>query len=242
MRAAGRSDIPPAGNFMKPDYRAETRRTLITGPSGSGKTSAALCLITSWKKKNPAGQLFVFDHKGEFSLRLPARQLSRPGQMQAAFERGATVVFNPHVCFTGSLDVAFQFFTDWTFLACSQGPAREKLVVIDELQNFVGAARSDIPRGLSCLAETGRCYRTSLLCIAQASNFVNNRLRSQFNQVLAFRQNETRALDFLETCGLEKGEVASLPEKTCLLRQTERLQTERYRLRFVRNRPRLERI
>lgn len=211
---------------MSPDYANEGRRVLVTGPSGSGKTSWVLNHVAAFK-----GRILAFDHKGEFASRLGWRAVGTGPEIGQELAAGRPVAFNPHARFPGRLDDAFGLFCGLAF-AVGLEYRGEKLVIIDELQNWLGTARGQLPEGLARILETGRCYHLDSVCIAQAGNLVNCRLRGQFTEAVAFQTTERNALDVLSTFGLDPEAVSGLGRLEYLKRRLREGRTFRGRLSF----------
>lgn len=189
--------------MIAPDWTAKTRRVLVVGPSSSGKSSWAEVFLRGWR-----GMAWAFDHKTEFAKRCKLRQVSHLSELETALP-GGRIAFNPHVDFEGRTADAFNLFA----AVCSSAAKRlegEKLFVVDELQDWIGAGRYELPASVARILESGRGYHLSTLALSQAGNLVNARLRQQFSEVVAFGQRDTRAFMFLADCGFNVEAVKSL--------------------------------
>jgi chromosomal replication initiation ATPase DnaA len=70
---------------------------------------------------------------------------------------------------------------------------------VDEIQLFVDANRW--PPELAKVIQTGRRYELDLLLCSQQVNELHNRLRQQLTEVVTFRQQDPRALEWLQQAG-----------------------------------------
>lgn len=200
---------------MKPDWSFANERLLICGPSGCGKTTLALSFLATHLARRC--QLFAFDQKGELATRLgvPACHTQQAVAMSSC--TGQPVVFNPHSVFAGNTAAGFHFLAGAAWNVARVSPS-EVVLLVDELQDFTGPNRGDIPPPLASCVESGRGWKIHTLAIAQSANLVNARLRQQFNRVAVFRQSETTAVDPLRSWGFDPEAVAALAPGAFILR------------------------
>lgn len=161
----------------------------IFGLSGHGKSVYQIRAAIG----SPARFKFVFDHKGEFKVRAGALQCSTPDEIEAALPSG-WIVFNPHVMFPGKMIDAFTFWCDFTW-RLSFDLGFNKLFVADELSLLTD---SQAPDELCRIMEDGRSVSLDVLITSHGANTLHNRIRSQFTEIVTFRQRSQPALDVME--------------------------------------------
>lgn len=168
-------------------------KVLVTGASGSGKSTFATKYLVNTKAKLK----LIFDHELEFALRskLPVAQTERDLADQV---KTGIVIFDPAKMFPGKADDALAFFMEWS-LDLSDKVIGRKVLFVDEIQLFVDANRW--PPELAKVIQTGRRYELDLLICSQQVNELHNRLRQQLTEVITFRQQDPRALEWLEQAG-----------------------------------------
>jgi DNA polymerase III delta prime subunit len=210
----------------KPDWGFRNERWLICGPSGCGKTTLAIFLANGLIGRR-ALRPFCFDQKAELHARLGRHKLCQTGaDVAAEASSGRPCCFHPGTMFPGATEKGFVWFTEFVWRYCRSEPD-EFLFVLDEVQDFVGPNRTDVPKALGCLIESGRGYKVHSVCIAQSANLVNARLRQQFNAVAVFRQTDSTATAPLRAWGFDAEEVAALPQWTALVLHRDSGQRER---------------
>lgn len=219
---------------MKPDWAFANERLLIVGPSGCGKTTLALSFLAGHLARRC--QLFAFDQKGELGprLNLPAHHSLEAVAVAAAC--GKPVVFNPHSVYPGNTAAGFHFLaaSAWRVAQVSEP---EIVLLVDELQDFTGPNRGDIPPPLASCVESGRGWKVHTVAIAQSANLVNARLRQQFNRVAVFRQSETTATDPLRAWGFDPEAVATLAPGAFIIRNRDTGETRPGDITWRANRP-----
>ncbi|MCU0770854.1 MAG: hypothetical protein MUE94_03660 [Verrucomicrobia bacterium] len=185
-------------------------KLLITGCSGSGKTTFAMRYLLG----KVAGPKFIFDHEGEFALRLKTPSCRSPQEMFDALPSG-WVLFDPCRMFPGDLEAGFRFFLEWAFNVSTK-LGGNKLFACDELQKLVGTAKC--PWELALVLETGRRHGLDTLMITQQPNLIHNRVRNQTTEVVTFRQVDKAAVGYLEDLGFDAERIRKLCPGSYLLR------------------------
>lgn len=199
----------------KPDWTFSNERTLVVGPSGCGKTTLALSLLAEHLARR--ARVFAFDQKGELSKRIGVPSAPYGVGIRHRFKCGDAVIYNPHNDYPGAVAAAFLFFAAVAWNVAHAIPD-EVVFVVDEVQDFTGPSRSEIPAPLASIVESGRGWKLHTIAIAQGANLVNARLRQQFNRVAAFRQSESTAVGPLTAWGFDPDAVAALPPGRFILR------------------------
>lgn len=202
----------------KPDWAFQNERTLAVGPSGCGKTTLALSLLAEFMARRC--HVFAFDQKGELCQRLGVPAAHSGADIRERFKAGVPVVYNPHREFPGDTAAGFLFFSGVAWHVARVIPG-EVVFVVDEVQDFTGPSRSEIPRPLASIVESGRGWKLHTIAIAQGANLVNARLRQQFKRVAAFCQSESTAVGPLAAWGFDPDAVAALPPGRFILRNRE---------------------
>jgi hypothetical protein len=187
------------------DYLHKPRRLLITGKSGTGKSEYFIRYIESVASQYST--VFIFDHEGEFA----ARTGWPSARSQEDLEQDRHIqVFDPIDLYPGDKETAFEFYCDYVFAYAQsqEDQGKQFLFACDELQKIGGT--DVLPQDLSCLVETGRRYCIDTVFIAQQPNLVHNRLRNQVTEVVTFRHNENRAIDWLVQYGFDEDRIREL--------------------------------
>ena len=199
----------------------------MSGPSGCGKTTLALSLCEGLRQRTGA-LVMAFDQKGELAKRLGIKAAHTGKDLVERVSAGSDVAFNPHAKFPGNVAAGFCFFSAFAWHVSTIWK-EETIFLVDEVQDFVGATRTEVPRPLASIVESGRGYKVHSIAIAQAANLVNSRLRQQFNRVAVFRQTDGTATAPLIAWGFDPGRVASLPRLSALVlnRENGEVQTAR---------------
>lgn len=216
--------------MKQPDWTRRTRRIFVCGPSGSGKSSWLQIFLAGWPHR-----VLAFDHKGEFAQRYRFPRCDRAAALPTAFARGR-VAYNPHVEFEGRNADGFALAAGVAYHTARRVPG-DSLFACDELQDWLGTGRGELPPALGKVLESGRGWGLHSVCLAQASNLVNCRLRQQFNELVIFQQREKRALDFLEGAGVDIETVRSLDRLCFVHANLESGQSRRGRIAFSAGKP-----
>lgn len=188
------------------DLTHKPTKILITGKSGCGKST----YFNRYLLNSDYQYKFIFDHELEFCFRNRVKPIQSAQDLDIAFKNRQRVqVFDPSLLFPGELDNAFNFWCDYVF-SFSKANKGKKLFACDELQKIVGV--SFISHELTTLIETGRRYGIDYVAIAQQCNLLHNRMRNQLTEIVTFRHQEKRALQFLEEQGFDPEKVMQLPD------------------------------
>ena len=168
-------------------------KVLVTGCSGSGKSTFA----TKYLANTKATLKLVFDHELEFAYRSKLPVASSEKELADQVKTGI-VIFDPAKMFPGKAEEALAFFLDFSLEISDKVPGR-KVLFVDEIQLFVDVNRW--PPELARVIQTGRRYELDLLLCSQQANELHNRLRQQLTEVVTFRQQDPRAIDWLVKVG-----------------------------------------
>lgn len=177
----------------------------MTGSSGTGKSTLLIKLI----KKEKARFRFVYDHQGEWSQKLKIPCVYDIERLAERTAMGGYVIYDPVKMFSGRPSEGLAFFCDYVFAICGEMRGR-KLLIVDELQKLTDNKKE--PAELLNILDSGRRIELDFYCISQAPNRLHNAVRNQITQVYTFRQNEARALEYLEDNGFPPEMVRSLGE------------------------------
>lgn len=198
------------------DYLHKPNRLLITGRSGTGKTEYFIRYVRAvspWYKR-----VCVFDHEVEFCARTgvePCRTADDLGKNLSV------ECFDYATLYPGDKETALEFHADWVFSrnASSGDDPPQTLWCCDEMQKILGTDL--IPPDVACVIETGRRYRIDTVLITQQPNLLHNRFRNQATEVVTFRQNDQRAIQWLEDWGFQGEQIRGLMagEYLCLTDQ-----------------------
>lgn len=197
------------------NYDHKASHTIFTGQSGTGKTTLFFEEIKSAK----ARWKFVFDAKGgEIGKRFNLPSCYTIDDLVAATEKGGWVVFNPSKEFLGRRKEAFAFFCDfvWNISTVLKG---KKILCGDELQSVTDKRKPT--HELQVILDEGRSYQLDTFFISSAPNRIFCDHRSQFNRVIAFRQIDGNATEFLQEAGIDEEAVRNLKNGEYLWRHTD---------------------
>lgn len=181
----------------------ESWKVGITGSSGCGKSTFGLRLLSGAKARCK----FIFDHKGEFSLRLGIPPVTSVAGLAAA-AASPWCLFQPHAMFKGRLPDAFLFFCDFAYEVAGDLPGR-KLFVVDELQLFTST--NHLAPEVAAIWEDGRIRGLDAVWHSSQVNIVHNRIRNQTTEVVTFNQADGTALAWLQEFGFDPAAVRGLP-------------------------------
>lgn len=79
---------------------------------------------------------------------------------------------------------------------------------VDEMQKLTDT--DAVSHELSCVIETGRRWQIDTTFVTQQINLIHNRVRNQQTEVVTFRQNDPRAIDWLVNFGFNEDQIRSL--------------------------------
>jgi DNA helicase HerA-like ATPase len=184
---------------------ADLHLTLAAGVSGSGKTTFAFRYLVADRKLTAR---FVFDYRGEASLRLGIPSAENPEEMEFATEDGFCL-FYPGTLFPGRLPEAMNFFVKWVFEKCARLPGR-KLLVIDEVWKFCSPNKIS-PELSECIQE-GRKFGLEMMFLTQRPNRLNEAILNEVTELVCFKLRGNNALESLEEMGIDRDEIINLPK------------------------------
>ena len=144
---------------------------------------------------------------GEFAFRLglpPARDLF---ELSVATCQG-WVCYDPHTHYAGRLEEAFTMFCRWAYEKSLSIPGK-KILMVDEIWRYVSPQA--IPQELSEIVQSGRKRGLYLMANIQEPNKLNGAIANGASEVVCFKLQGLRSLEFVEkTYGFDPEEVSSL--------------------------------
>lgn len=160
----------------------------------------------------------VFDHEVEFSSRTGVVPCRSADDLRKNLP---VECFDYAELYPGDKESALEFHADWVF-SRNQAAADNPPVTLwccDEMQKILGTDL--IPPDVACVIETGRRYRIDTVLVTQQPNLLHNRFRNQATEVVTFRQNDQRAIQWLEDWGFSEEQIRGLGpgEYLCLTDQ-----------------------
>lgn len=187
------------------DIAAQKHCTLCTGGSGTGKTTFALRYLVADKKLNWRA---IFDPEGEYQqrLKLPAVDSKDSADWQASAESGF-IIFDPHACFPGQMEAAFDWFCEAVFYLATNSPGR-KLMLTDEAWKYQTANKVSQP--LRNCIQTGRRRGLEMFFASQQPNRLNEVITNETTELVCFRLQGINALQRVESLGANPSEVSNL--------------------------------
>jgi hypothetical protein len=203
----------------------KARHILVCGCSGNGKTSYAERYIAA----SHHGRVFIYDWQDEFFRRLNVPRFGlglydyRDGNMPRI------VCIDPYETHASDLGGGFQEFCNLCFYEAGKSDL-DSLLVVDELQRLIPIA--DPPDELRNCYQTGRRQGLDTLVMSQQPNRLHNEIREQFTEIVFFRLNDRRSLDFVEERGADPALVSSLPPLHYLWLDTGTGETRQGNIRF----------
>jgi hypothetical protein len=191
-----------------------TRRavTVVAGLSGYGKNTFVLRYLVNAQ----LSARFLFDpdpgefnpHVGEFADRLQFEPTCDPYQLSLHLTRpGGWLAFDPHYLFEGNPAAGLDFWCEWCFEKSLAIPG-EKAIVVDELWQYVSPQR--MPMGIRKAALSGRKAGLKLFVITQEPARMNETLKGACSELVCFRLQSPKQLEFVASLGFDADEVASL--------------------------------
>lgn len=109
--------------------------------------------------------------------------------------------------FPGDMQTGLEFYADYVFQR-SQHSRGKSLFCVDEMQKLLST--DTLSPELATIIETGRRYRIDTCFITQQINLLHNRVRNQVTEVVTFRQNDSRALEWLQSFGFDPDAIRNL--------------------------------
>lgn len=182
----------------------------VAGKSGKGKTTfAERYLIGSHHDR-----VFIFDHQGEFSLRLKCPTVRSFGEMRDALQSQRVLCYDfAQDAEANGMADSFDDFCAEVFSICKfylEPHKVESLLVCDEIQKVTGPY--GIPEPFRNVIETGRRYNLDTLTMSQQPNAVHNSLRNQVTEMVLFNLGDENSLKFARERGLDPDDVLLLPD------------------------------
>lgn len=199
------------------------RHIHVCGRSGQGKTSYAERYIAG----SHHGKVFIFDWQNEFAPRLGLEFKNDMAELWDAPER--IVCYDPHAQFPGQMAEAFALFCNGVFHEAGN-QSLDSLLVVDELQRIIPV--QDPPHELRTVLQTGRRQGLDTLILSQQPNRLHNEVREQFTEIVFFRMDDRRSLEFVEDRGADESLVANLPPLHYLWLNTQTRETRQGSIRF----------
>lgn len=197
------------------NFAHKASHTLYTGQSGTGKTTKFIADIQAAK----ARWKFVYDAKGgEIGQRFKLPICRNVDELVKAVERTGWVVYNPSQEFPGRRREGFAFFCDFVWNVATRLKGK-KLFCGDELQNTTHKNKPTLE--FQVILDEGRSYELDTYFVSSAPNRIYCDHRSQFNRVLAFRQLDGNATEFLKEAGIDAEKISNLKNGEYLWRNTD---------------------
>lgn len=109
--------------------------------------------------------------------------------------------------YPGELSYGLDFYADYVF-ECAKRFDGQSLFCCDEIQKLTDT--DTVSYEISCIIETGRRWEIDTVFVTQQINLVHNRVRNQQTEVVTFRQNDPRAIDWLVNFGFDEDAIRSL--------------------------------
>jgi GTPase SAR1 family protein len=186
-------------------------KILIGGKSGSGKTTYLIRFV----RNSQFRRYFIFDHKLEFSNRMGIEAEYEISQLAERFAKGEKYLSYHHSTeFPGDVENAFQMYCEWSYEMCKaleaekDGASGNSLFVCDEVNRFT--TTSDLGFGFKQLIEDGRLQGLDMVATSHAQNQISNRLRLQLSEIVTFKVQDSRAMQFLDEAGFDLSEITAL--------------------------------
>jgi hypothetical protein len=149
---------------------------------------------------------FAFDFKGQLAEQLGGQWVHRREQLGPELAQGGAFYSG-----RDSADVlaGFDAFCLGAYDLARVLPGR-KVLLVDELQNYVGTHASALPPSLALVIKEGRHFDLAFGFTCQTLNEIHNAIRAQLTTVCAFRHQGERATQFLESIGFDARDLLSL--------------------------------
>lgn len=177
-----------------------------------GKTTWAIRYIHG----SQHDRVFIFDHQNEFAHRLEI-EAEKVAHNTEEFLRLAevqrVVCFDFTENFPGLKRECFASFCELVFQTAQEleHQGKECLFVCDELQQFVtGTQIESVPSEFRQILETGRRRGLDSLSLSRAPNRVNVAVREEFTELIMFKLNDKKSLQFATDIGADTDAVSRL--------------------------------
>lgn len=190
----------------------QSRRNVVVncGMSRSGKTTLGIRGLLNI----PFHYRFIFDPdsgegdptRGEYSARLKLPPARDELELAENLCRG-WVAFDPWQMFPGRVEDAFEWFCQWSFEMALKLPG-QKIFVIDEAWKY--CSPHAIPYHFTRIIKEGGKRRLACLINTQEPQKLNGRISAEMSELVCFRLQQPKALDFAAEAGLSRDEVANL--------------------------------
>ncbi len=206
--------------------------TVNAGMSGSGKSSLGIRYLLN----APLSYRFLFDPDpgernltlGEFADRLKLPPARDQAELAENLCRG-WIAFDPWTLFPGKVEEAFDWFCRWTFEVCGRLPG-DKLLVVDEVWKYCSPV--SIPFWLTRVVKEGRKRGLRLMVNIQEPHRLSGRISAEMSELICFRLQLPRALEWLGPFDVEAQEVARLAPLQFVARNLDSGGMLRGRVRF----------
>lgn len=206
--------------------------TVNCGMSRSGKTTLGIRYLLN----APISYTFIFDpdsgennpQVGEYAGRLKLAPASDLCGLAEALCTGR-VAYDPWQMFPGRVEEAFDWFCQWAFDMAGKLPG-DKVLVVDEVWKY--CSPNAIPFNLARVVKEGAKRRLRTLLNAQEPQRINGRVIAEMSELICFRLQFPKALDFAEDYGFSRAEVSALQPLQFVARNLDSDSTLRGRLRI----------
>lgn len=205
---------------MSRDHDFDSRKIALCGRSGRGKSTLHRQIV----REHSAKFIFIFDHKGEFARKLPAKKTCyTEADCFASLAQTQCVIFNPSKMFPGrklddsgkkipwGLKEGFAHFCEWVYEVCQHIEGR-KLFVADELRRLGILAASYATHPLNAILETGREWEIDVALAAQRPTHMPPDLRGQISNWILFQMAVGWTKPLVEDYEEDFSRVSRLPK------------------------------
>jgi hypothetical protein len=208
---------------MNLNIRHKGKGFWLSGVRGTGKST----IFVEFLRNYPCDHLLVYDHQGEYAMRVPCFSCYTFEDCDLAWKQGKAVFFNPQKLYPGTKTITengkqkeipwgraegFRDFSKWVWQKINEDVSRTKLFGWDESGSSVPVHSGYNSHPCRLNVEEGRVRGCDLLWATQQTNQANNQLRNQATDVFAFRHADETACDWLVRKGWPLEVLNSLPD------------------------------
>lgn len=187
---------------MSRNHDFNSEKVALVGRSGRGKSTFQRQIVRAW----PAEYKFIYDHKGEFSRKLPSFLCRTPAHCDAALSQTKSVCFKPE----GRPRDHFAEWCTTVFEACKQLPGR-KLFVFDECGLLVQRHPGNYEKHpIRDIAECGREFGIDMCFAAQQPTQIATELRNQVSKWICFQLSAKASEPLVAECEFEAERLKDL--------------------------------